>query len=125
MHSHERRVQRQRIPLGRLGEEVGEVQNWPLESMQSVHQETFSVACNWKIFWENYSECYHCAKIHPELCKVMPLYAKGVFDFADLPEFQYAPNYHTWQDLRMHYVDEGPRDGPVTLLLEARDGKVR
>lgn len=68
-----------------LGEEEGEVQNWPLESMRTVHQETFSVACNWKIFWENYSECYHCAKIHPELCKVMPLYAKGVFDFADLP----------------------------------------
>ena len=38
-------------------------------------------------------------------------------NFADLPGFPYAPNYHPWQDLRMHYIDEGPRDGPVMLLL--------
>ena len=38
-------------------------------------------------------------------------------NFADLPDFPYGPNYHPWQDLRMHYVDEGPRDGPVMLLL--------
>ncbi len=38
-------------------------------------------------------------------------------NFADLPNFPYVPNYHQWQDLRMHYVDEGPRDGPIMLLL--------
>ena len=36
--------------------------------------------------------------------------------FADLPRFPYEPRYHAWQDLRVHYVDEGPRDGPVMLL---------
>ena len=38
-------------------------------------------------------------------------------NFADLPEFDFAPHYHTWQDLRIHFVDEGPRDAPVMLLL--------
>lgn len=38
-------------------------------------------------------------------------------NFADLPGFPYSPNYHAWQDMRVHYVDEGPRDGPVMLLL--------
>jgi len=38
-------------------------------------------------------------------------------NFANLPGFPYEPNYHQWQDLRMHYVDEGPKDGPVMLLL--------
>ena len=38
-------------------------------------------------------------------------------NFDNLADFPYQPNYHTWQDLRMHYVDEGPRDGPVMLLL--------
>jgi haloalkane dehalogenase len=37
--------------------------------------------------------------------------------FRDLADFPYEPNYHRWQDLRMHYLDEGPRDGPVALLL--------
>ena len=38
-------------------------------------------------------------------------------NFNDLPNFPYVSNYHQWQDLRMHYVDEGPKDGPVMLLL--------
>lgn len=38
-------------------------------------------------------------------------------NFADLTGFAYPPHYHQWQDLRMHYVDEGPQDGPVMLLL--------
>lgn len=38
-------------------------------------------------------------------------------NFENLPNFSYAPNYHQWQDLRMHYIDEGPKDGPVMLLL--------
>ncbi len=38
-------------------------------------------------------------------------------NFASLTDFPFAPNYHSWQDLRMHYLDEGPRDGPVMLLL--------
>lgn len=38
-------------------------------------------------------------------------------NFALLEDFNYAPNHHHWQDLRMHFIDEGPRDGPVMLLL--------
>lgn len=38
-------------------------------------------------------------------------------NFEQLADFQYTAHYHTWQDLRMHYIDEGPKDGPVMLLL--------
>ena len=37
--------------------------------------------------------------------------------FAGLKDFDHAPHYHGWQDLRQHYVDTGPRDAPVVLLL--------
>ena len=38
-------------------------------------------------------------------------------NFANLAGFNFEPHYHIWQDLRMHYLDEGPRDAPVMLLL--------
>lgn len=71
-----------------LGDEVDYIKNWPLEDMRSVRQETISVNCNWKVFWENYNECYHCPRVHPELCKVMPVYQKGVFDHVDVPDWE-------------------------------------
>lgn len=37
--------------------------------------------------------------------------------FEDLADFRFDPHHHTWQDLRIHYLDEGPRDAPVMLLL--------
>ena len=36
--------------------------------------------------------------------------------FAQLPDFPYAPHYAQVDGLRMHYVDEGPRDAAVTVL---------
>ncbi|HKM90930.1 MAG TPA: aromatic ring-hydroxylating dioxygenase subunit alpha [Candidatus Acidoferrales bacterium] len=33
---------------------------------------SYEVAANWKILIENYHECYHCAQIHPQLCRVSP-----------------------------------------------------
>ena len=38
-------------------------------------------------------------------------------NFDVVEDFSYPPRYHAWQDLRMHYVDTGPSDGPVMLLL--------
>jgi haloalkane dehalogenase len=42
--------------------------------------------------------------------------------FAHLPGYPFAPHYATLHDneggqLRMHYVDEGPRNAPVVLML--------
>lgn len=38
--------------------------------------------------------------------------------FAELPGFAFTPHYHTLKGgLRVHYLDEGPREGQVVLLL--------
>lgn len=43
--------------------------------------------------------------------------------FADIPDFPFAPHYAEITDpadgtaLRIHYVDEGPRDAPVVLMM--------
>ena len=38
-------------------------------------------------------------------------------NFKDLDDFPYQANYHNWKDMRMHYVDEGPSDGPPVVLV--------
>lgn len=90
-----------------LGAEARNVQRWPLAGLESVHRETSTLACNWKVFWENYSECYHCPGIHPELCRVVPLYREGLLSYADSrqpapaqevqdPRPRVAPGFVTW-----------------------------
>ena len=37
--------------------------------------------------------------------------------FENLPHFPFEPHYVDIDGLRMHYVDEGPAEGPVVLLL--------
>lgn len=37
--------------------------------------------------------------------------------FHSLPDFPFQPNYLQWDGLRTHYLDEGPRDGPIALLV--------
>ncbi len=105
-----------------LGGEARNVERWPLASLVSVRREVTTLACNWKVFWENYSECYHCPGIHPELCRVMPLYREGVLSYADSGEAppgaagdlrpRVAPGFVTWTldgQTRLPLI-EGPSD---------------
>jgi Rieske 2Fe-2S family protein len=68
-----------------IGDETKLVANWPLESLSLVHQESKTVQCNWKVYWENYSECYHCPRAHPDLCRIVPIYKHATFETADVP----------------------------------------
>ena len=36
--------------------------NWRLGETRSARSLTVDLRCNWKIFWENFSECYHCPR---------------------------------------------------------------
>ena len=44
--------------------------------------------------------------------------------FSDLPDFAFAPHYREdlpgYEGLRLHYLDEGPADGPVVLCLHGQ-----
>ena len=42
------------------------------ERLVTAGRHSYDAAANWKIVTENYHECYHCASIHPELCRVSP-----------------------------------------------------
>lgn len=65
---------------GAIGADVGleTLANWPMAGLVTGHRMQVEIACNWKAFWENYSECLHCPGIHPELCDMVPVYARGI-----------------------------------------------
>ncbi|MGH9303224.1 MAG: aromatic ring-hydroxylating oxygenase subunit alpha [Acidimicrobiales bacterium] len=68
----------QRIGLAEtLGEIPERLASYDLAQLRIGRRLTYEVAANWKVLLENYNECYHCGPVHPELCEVVPAFAKG------------------------------------------------
>ncbi|MBX3579866.1 MAG: aromatic ring-hydroxylating dioxygenase subunit alpha [Rhizobiaceae bacterium] len=62
--------------------------NWPLESLVRGHVFQKTMACNWKIFWENFNECLHCPGVHKSLSHLVPIYGRGLMARHDDPEWE-------------------------------------
>lgn len=45
--------------------------------LRRAHRIVYEVAANWKIVCENYSECYHCPLVHPQLHRISDLSSGG------------------------------------------------
>jgi glycine betaine catabolism A len=59
-----------------LGAVAQRCARYPLEELRVARRLTYDVAANWKVLLENYNECYHCAGVHPELCRVVPAFKR-------------------------------------------------
>lgn len=46
---------------------AGVLDCFDLENYQVQQSITYDVAANWKLFFQNYNECYHCPSVHPQL----------------------------------------------------------
>jgi len=51
---------------------AGKFSRWNLRSLRSARRIEYDVRANWKLIFQNYSECYHCLGVHPELSKISP-----------------------------------------------------
>lgn len=60
-----------------LGAGAERIRRYPLSELLTGHRIDYRVAANWKVILENYNECYHCAGVHPELCKIVPAFRQG------------------------------------------------
>jgi Rieske 2Fe-2S family protein len=78
--------------------------HWPLRELVTGHVLVKEIACNWKVFWENYNECLHCPGIHPELTDMVPVYRRGIMSPSEdpawtpetPPERALKPGARTW-----------------------------
>jgi Rieske 2Fe-2S family protein len=61
---------------------------WHLGELVVGHVFTKEIACNWKIFWENYNECLHCPGVHPRLSRLVPIFGRGLLEERDDPEWR-------------------------------------
>lgn len=59
-----------------LGPIPDRLRRYPLEELRVARRIVYEVAANWKVVLENYNECYHCAGVHPELCKIVPAFKR-------------------------------------------------
>src|SRR6184192_4239239 len=50
----------------------GKFSHWNISILQPAKRIEYDVRANWKLMFENYSECYHCPGVHPQLQKVSP-----------------------------------------------------
>ena len=80
------------LPLDRLDD-------WRLADLVVGHRLTKTIACNWKVFWENYNECLHCPGVHPRLAQLVPIFGRALLERRDDP---------AWHD---HADDDDPRYG--------------
>ena len=51
---------------------TGKFAHWNLPTLRSAKRIQYDVRANWKLIFENYSECYHCPGVHPALSKLTP-----------------------------------------------------
>jgi Rieske 2Fe-2S family protein len=58
--------------------------HWNMSILRPAKRIEYDVHANWKLMFENYSECYHCPGVHPMLSKVSP-YDSAENDLAEGP----------------------------------------
>jgi Rieske 2Fe-2S family protein len=79
-----------------LGSFLDRVERFPLAQLRAGPTHTYTIEANWKLLVENYSECYHCAPIHPELNRITP-YLTGDNDaFFTQGKGQFSGGYQTF-----------------------------
>ncbi len=89
-----------------LGDLQDQFERFDFTTLRVAKRIDYDVAANWKFIAENYSECYHCPGVHPQLNKLTPYDLGADFD----PD-------GAWQGGYMELVD-----GAETMALDGGHG---
>ena len=63
---------------------IGRLARYGLAGLKVGHRVSYDVHANWKLVFQNYSECLHCPLIHPELTQKLP-FTSGNNDLIEGP----------------------------------------
>lgn len=76
---------------------------WDIAQLRSAQRITYELSCNWKLVFQNYSECYHCPVIHPQLERL----SASDSGRNDLHEGAFLGGYSTLRDERGSLTTSG------------------
>ncbi len=51
---------------------IGKFTAWEMHNLEVAHRIVYDIPANWKLVFQNYSECYHCPVMHPVLNRLTP-----------------------------------------------------
>ncbi|HET9031056.1 MAG TPA: aromatic ring-hydroxylating dioxygenase subunit alpha [Candidatus Aquilonibacter sp.] len=51
---------------------LGRFARWNIAALRTARTIRYELQCNWKLVVQNYSECYHCPLVHPQLERLSP-----------------------------------------------------
>ncbi|HEX7390160.1 MAG TPA: SRPBCC family protein, partial [Acidiphilium sp.] len=84
-----------------LGEIVPMAAHYPLEQQHFFMTKEREIEVDWKIYGENYLECYHCRALHPGLCASLDI-DRYTIDVHDADQF-----FHLYGPKREGGMTEG------------------
>jgi choline monooxygenase len=111
-----------------------------LEDLEVIDVQSFStngaLKANWKVVADNYMECYHCPKAHPDFCDLLEIDAyqietygiwsrqfgpKGrphnsAYEFAEDAPIQTAGFWYLWPTTTINYVPGEPMVQVLAIL---------
>jgi phenylpropionate dioxygenase-like ring-hydroxylating dioxygenase large terminal subunit len=97
------------------------LRNYGLQNLRIGKRIVADVKANWKLLCENFSECFHCPPVHPELCRVVTAYREaGAWGLRKGPEK--TPEYKAGAATLT--LDGTSRLPPLANLNEAEKKKI-
>ncbi len=98
---------------------------FPLAELRLGRRQVYDVDANWKLLVENYSECYHCAPVHPQLNRLTP-YLSGENDayfHEGEPQGKFSGGYMTFAGDFTSMTTTGYTKRPPLPGMTAEDRK--
>jgi glycine betaine catabolism A len=98
---------------------------FPLADLRLGARKEYEVEANWKVLVENFSECYHCAPVHPNLNRLTP-YLSGDNDASFHPKegrSLFAGGYMTFAKDYQSMTRSGYTNRPLIPGITAEDQK--
>ena len=65
-------------PLERYLADLPDLRRYRMAELLRGRRAEYEIAANWKFVCENYSECYHCPGVHPQLFRISDYLAPGL-----------------------------------------------